>query len=505
MNDTDSDARMRVGLVVVHGIGDQHPGNTGRQVLDGLDAATVRLDDCDPPWSQEDPAREHVLVRRRLVPGGPDVELLVVDAWWDDVVEIEIGLRRRLRTWLWGLRVVPLMLQVSAAAGVVAAMERSDRQVAATPSRGWSKYADVLTGAPRSDWVWILRGMHSGLLRFLVLPPVLLVALLVGPPLLQLADLAWRMVTRSKTSAPGRLLDLVLLLTCGDAWAFVSDPERRERILRRVRDTLEWTGARCDSVTLVGHSQGGAISRAVVSAGARADQLVTVGSGANLLGVLFNTARKPQISIIAWLMLLGYPAFVVTLVTWFLQGMTAYAGIIVDAVSDTLAGRNSAGGFLMEVIRTETRTFLFLIGIMLILGVARLLMGRMQFDPSTLRPPIASWWDVSSPYDPVCVGGHLMEKKVHGVDVVNSTKLRHLLSEHMTYFRNPAVAGVIAAALASAQSGRHVEPTVRAPAEGARWHHALTRYWWWGLPITLGAAFLVLRLYQELVSLSVAG
>lgn len=501
MNDTDSDARMRVGLVVVHGIGDQHPGNTGRQVLDGLDAATVRLDDCDPPWSQEDPAREHVLVRRRLVPGGPDVELLVVDAWWDDVVEIEIGLRRRLRTWLWGLRVVPLMLQVSAAAGVVAAMERSDRQVAATPSRGWSKYADVLTGAPRSDWVWILRGMHSGLLRFLVLPPVLLVALLVGPPLLQLADLAWRMVTRSKTSAPGRLLDLVLLLTCGDAWAFVSDPERRERILRRVRDTLEWTGARCDSVTLVGHSQGGAISRALISTGAKADQLVTVGSGANLLGVLFNTARKPQVSIIAWVILLGYPAFVATLFTLFVQDVATYTSSIFSGFRDALAGRDGAGSFLEEALQIETRNILILIGFAVLFGVARLLIGRMQFDPSTLRPPISSWWDVSSRYDPVCVGGHVIEDGVHGVDVVNVTKPWQLPREHVAYFDNPAVAEVVAAALASAECGCYIEPTIRVPAENARWHRALTRYWCWGLPITLGAAFLVLRFYQWLASL----
>jgi hypothetical protein len=95
-----ADTGTRVGLVVVHGIGPQRPGITGHQVLNGLDVVTVRLDRCDPPWSHEDPAPEHVMVRRRLVPGGPDVELLVVDAWWDDVVKIESGLRRRLRTWL---------------------------------------------------------------------------------------------------------------------------------------------------------------------------------------------------------------------------------------------------------------------------------------------------------------------------------------------------------------------------------------------------------------------
>lgn len=495
----------RVGLVVVHGIGDQHPGNTGRQVLDGLDAVTVRLDDCDPPWSREDPAREHVVVRRRLVPDGPDVELLVVDAWWDDMVEIGLGLRRRLHTWLWGLRVLPLMLQLSAAAGMAAAMERSDRRVAATPPTGWSKYADALTGIPRSGWGWLLRGLHSGLLRFLVLPPVLLPALLIGPPLLQLADVIWRMVTRSKTSPFGRLLDLVLLLTCGDAWAFVSDPARRERILHRVRDTLEWTNARCDSVVVVGHSQGGAISRAVISAGGSADQLVTVGSGANLLGVLFNTARKPRVSVFAWICLLGYPAWVATLITWFLQDVAAYTNSIVGSFRDALAGRDGTASFLDGVLRIESRNFLILIGVTLLFGVAWLTFGRIRFDPSTLRPPIASWWDVSSPYDPVCVGGHLMEKEVHGIDVVNSTKLRHLLSEHVTYFSNPAVAGVIAAALASAQSDGHVEPTVRAPAADTRWHYALTRYWWWGLPITLGAAFVVLWLYQRLVSFVAAG
>lgn len=490
----------RIGLVVVHGIGDQEHGATARQVLDGLDTVTARPDDCDPPWSDEDPTREHVVVCRQLVPGGPVVELLVVDAWWDDVVEIEIGLRRRVRTWLWGLRIVPLMLQLSAAAGVVAAMERSDRRVAVTPPTGWSTYVDKLSGMPRGGWGLVLRGLHSALLRFLVFPPIALVALLVGPSLLQLADVVWRMVRRSATSPPGRVLDLVLLLTCGDAWAFVSDPQRRNRILRRVRDTLEWTQTRCGSVVLLGHSQGGAISRAVISEGAKADQLVTVGSGANLLGALFNTVRKPQVSIIAWVMLLGYPAFTVTVFTLLLQDLITITVGFFGAARDVLAGHDSSSRVMAIVLQTEKHDLPLLIGVLLVMGVARLITGRMRFDPSTLRPPIASWWDVSSPYDPVCVGGHLLEDGVHGVDVVNSTKLRHLLGEHVGYFANPAVAEVVAAALSSAQNGCHVEPTVRAPEE-PRWHHMLAGYWWWGIPVTLSLSFLVLWLYQWLINL----
>jgi len=499
--DTGSGAGTCVGLVVVHGIGDQQHGDTAREVLNGLDRVTTRPAGCDPPWTQEDPARDHIVVRRQLVPGGPFVELLVVDAWWDDVVKIESGLRRRLRTWLWGLRVVPLMLLLSAAAGMAAAMERSDRRVAATPQPAWAPYASVLTGTPRGTWGWLLRGLHSALLRFLVFPPFLFVALLVCLPLLQLADVVWRMLTRSGTSPPGRLLDLVLLLTCGDAWAFVGDPDRRERILQRVRNTFEWTRARCDSVVLVGHSQGGAISRALISTGAKADQLVTVGSGANLLGVLFNTARKPQVSIIAWVILLGYPAFVATLFTLFVQDVATYTSSIFSGFRDALAGRDGAGSFLEEALQIETRNILILIGFAVLFGVARLLIGRMQFDPSTLRPPISSWWDVSSRYDPVCVGGHVIEDGVHGVDVVNVTKPWQLPREHVAYFGNPAVAEVVAAALASAECGCYIEPTIRVPAENARWHRALTRYWCWGLPITLGAAFLVLRFYQWLASL----
>ncbi len=505
MADVVSDASARLGLVVVHGIGDQRRGATARQVLDGLDAVTVGPDECDPPWSQEDPVREHVMVRRQLVPDGPAVEVLVVDAWWDDVVEVGIGLRRRVRTWLWGLRVVPLMLLLSAAAGMVAAMERSDRRVAATPPPAWTPYASVLTGGmPRGTWGWLVRGLHSALLRCLVLPPLLLIVLLVGLPLLQLADVVWRMVTRSTSSPPGRALDLVLLLTCGDAWAFVGDPQRRERILRRVHDTLEWTHDRCGSVVLVGHSQGGAISRALISAGAGADQLVTIGSGANLLGVLFNTARKPQVSVIAWLILLGYPALVATLFMLFVGNVATYTSSILGGFRDALAGRNGVDNVVTEIFRIETRNVLLLIGVVLLLSVARLAIGRIRFDPSTLRPPIASWWDVSSPYDPVCVGGHLIEEGVHGIDVVNAMKPRQLLGEHVSYFGNPAVAHVLAAALASAQLGHHVEPAVRVSADGAmRWQRTLNRYWWWGLPVTVGAAFGVLWVYQWLANLMV--
>jgi hypothetical protein len=247
----------RIGLVVVHGIGEQQHGDTARQLLAGLDAVTGRPDDRDPAWSDEDPTREHVAVRRQLVPGGPVVELLVVDAWWDDVVEIGIGLHRRVRTWLWGLRIVPLMLQLSAAAGLAAAMERSNRRVAATPPTRWSTSLDQVSGMPRGGWGWVLRGLHSALLRFLVFPPIALVALLVGPPLLQLADVVWRMVRRSATSPPGRVLDHVLGLTCGDAWAFASDSQRRDRILHiaACRGHLSadpgalWLGRACEPFT----------------------------------------------------------------------------------------------------------------------------------------------------------------------------------------------------------------------------------------------------------------
>jgi pimeloyl-ACP methyl ester carboxylesterase len=495
----------RIGLVVVHGIGPQRCGDTAGQVLDGLDAVTIRLQDCDPPWSHDDPTRAYVVVRRQLIPDGPEVDLLVVDAWWDDVVGIEAGLRRRLRTWLWSLRVAPLMLQVSAAAGMASAMERSQRRVAETTPTRWQSSAVFLTGARSGEWGWILRALHSALLRFLVLPPFLLVGLIVFLPMLQIIDTIWRILTRAKNSSAGTLLDLALRLTCGDAWAFVSDSERRARILRRVRDTLEWADARCDSVVLVGHSQGGAISRALISEGARADQLVTVGSGANLLGVLLNTARKPQVSIISWLMLIGYPAFVVSLFVRFTQDIVAYAQIILGALADTLTGRYSVSSFMAEVIHEEIPNFILLLGILLLMGVARLAMGWIHFDPSTLRPPIASWWDVTSVYDPVCVGGHVMEKDVHGVDVVNSTRPRDLPREHITYFGNPAVSGVIVAALASAQGKRHVEPKVQPLVLGARWHQRLAQYWWWGLPITLGAAFLVIRSYHELISLIISG
>ena len=43
-----TDASRHVGLVVVHGLGAQHFGKTGRQVLGELDAVTVRIDDGDP-------------------------------------------------------------------------------------------------------------------------------------------------------------------------------------------------------------------------------------------------------------------------------------------------------------------------------------------------------------------------------------------------------------------------------------------------------------------------
>ena len=89
--------------------------------------------------------------------------------------------------------------------------------------------------------------------------------------------------------------------------------------------------------------------------------------------------------------------------------------------------------------------------------------------------------------------------------VMTGLPLWQLPKEHITYFSNPAVAGVIAAVLASAGSGRQVDPKVSSPADRARWHHMLRQYWWWGLPLTLAATLLVIWFYQWLVSLAVPG
>ncbi len=104
--------------------------------------------------------------------------------------------------------------------------------------------------------------------------------------------------------------------------------------------------------------------------------------------------------------------------------------------------------------------------------------------------------DVSSRYDPVCVGGHFIEKDVHGVEVVNASRLRDVPSEHVAYFRNPAVGEVIRAAMAPAATGGDVKPPEKAPQQGAsRWHRVLSGYWWWGLPVTLLLTVGVLRFY----------
>jgi hypothetical protein len=246
---------------------------------------------------------------------------------------------------------------------------------------------------------------------------------------------------------------------------------------------------------LVSHSQGGAISRALISGGATVDQLVTIGSGANLLGALFNTVRRPQVSILAWVMLLAYPPFIVTVLRLFLKDTSTLTSGFFGTARDALEGHQSSDRLVTDVLQSGNHELLLMVGVLLALGVARVIVGPIRFDPSTLRPPIASWWDISSIYDPVCVGGHVLEDGVHGVDVINSTKLKKLLGEHVAYFANPAVAGVVAAALASARSGHHVEPTVRA-SRRPRWHRTLVGYWWWGMPVTLSLVFAVLWLYQ---------
>ncbi|MGH8909497.1 MAG: hypothetical protein ACRD0K_24110 [Egibacteraceae bacterium] len=248
-------AGRRVGVVVVHGIGDQRRGDTAREVLGALDLVTTSPDgERSESWSSGEGTPTHTVVRRRLAPDGPVTELLVVDAWWDDVVAAESGLPRRLRTLWWSLRIVPLLLGVSAIMGLAAAVMKQEQQPKVKPSGRRNRIVTLIRPRGRQDFHAVLPGLHSLLLRLVVLPPILLVLLLVGPVVLQVADLPWRRLTRSKSSPAGRVLDLGLQLTLGDAWAFVGDPDRRDRIIRRVTEALTWARDRCDSVILLGHS-----------------------------------------------------------------------------------------------------------------------------------------------------------------------------------------------------------------------------------------------------------
>jgi hypothetical protein len=234
-----------------------------------------------------------------------------------------------------------------------------------------------------------------------------------------------------------RRIRALVVNVLGDSYVLLERPARAAAIRERVRSSLAWLAARCDTVIVVAHSQGAAVALdyLVEEPQPMVARLVTLGSGARKLGHLrfqrqgssaYGTCGSAWLAVVAPVLL-------------------------VLATHDLLAGQRPSWLSLSLVV-CVTAVFLG----------SRWRHGSRDHlqDSKEWRRLLASveipWTDLAASVDPVANGAHVVPKggntrppDLKSLEIQNRGSL---LSDHTTYWENtaqflPRVAEIIAAEL----------------------------------------------------------
>ena len=282
-----------VGLVVVHGIGEQARGAT---LLDWAEPITRRLDELasgvDVVRSQiVDADRSEVRLLVRL-DEGRECRMTITEARWADAF-LTVSSSDVLA---WGRRFSSRALR-----RLLAHARRTVRMVSTRGSARTDQLATLIELIERRFGTWLpLIGGTRTLSILVRLVGLLLVALVLvgglglaavfGPLAAVLITVVTLLLAAlAKVPVLGKRLHAVLaglVLTVGDATSWTERPLRAAAMRDRVRDAI--VGADADHVVVLGHSQGAAVAaEAVLGPGAPEDgrvaMLVTVGGAVSLL------------------------------------------------------------------------------------------------------------------------------------------------------------------------------------------------------------------------------
>lgn len=463
-----------VAVIFVHGIGDQQVGVTLREGIECLRASSPGQSELHDGH----PALTHSKTLTLVSEDQGDLRAICAEGWWNDVV-LKYGGKApsAWRVWGWTLSAVPWILSVSAGLAGASSIV---------------KHSNAMDWADRRNLLGIMPGLVQTILwRFVLIPALLPLFAIAGTLVLVVETILGR--TSHSRSVVARLSTYFI----GDAWAFATQPILLTKILDSISETVATARLTARRVIIVGHSQGGALARHLCHADDTfADTLVTVGSGANLLE-LVRTARRWDI-FHGWFLLLSYPIFI----SWIWSGGIERALLGAPAVPVILAAYwglkmgvapvdEAAGHAAMEQLLSWAFNPPQLV------GVAVLVMSFLQYKRSQRRlqnqrisVPNTNWWDISSPFDPVCVGGIHLED-AWGVEVVNAGSVRKLWREHMTYFKNPLVGRTLWECIFDT-AGREAPSTPGDARPNGISIRALLKFRYWGLLITAPLSFFVI-------------
>lgn len=458
--------RVDTAVVFVHGIGSQARGSTLEAGLASLRSITPGLkeiersspEDLDAPWT--------ALVELPGAHGGQAMKTLLVDGWWDDVVNPPGASQENVwRIWRWVLLIVPSFLVLNTALAIAASFGNIEFKI-------------------KSIALSALKAVLSVTWRLIILPPLVLLGLVIGTILAALDPLLRRL------NAPSWLrVQNLAQLVIGDAWAFCIDESLRNEILARVDSIVRWTKPRAKTQVVVAHSQGGAISRIILAKDQLAQGLVTLGSGSAQLRMARHYSHRKFWITYGWLVFLGFVPFIMLSI----KDDIRFINYIIESVT----APEVEWGLVLDSLWMPSNFIL--------LGVYLVVRFMTRKEPLAEEAPIPKgrgyWMEIISRYDLVCTGGVLGRfEGAQLIEVANFQKLRQLPAEHVRYYSNLAIPLMIIRMIAHITK-RDIQ-TVELDTSESSWppaHKVLDQFWWWGIPLTLMLAGGVLWFWYAVV------
>ena len=439
MNSPDGN-KAEIGVLLVHGIGEQQPGETLLNVGEPIVAWIGQwLDDVGMAWSlghDEIPERyrslrsgRHRITEACILPAGDEPPHVAVELQTDPLRPDPADAASTRRSgWLiaesrwaasfpppnprqvirWTMTVLPALVAAAIWSNELLFRWQRRRGEPRRP-RGWQRAPVVAIGVAAVTVV-----------LFVTAPIVLALDLLLAALLL---------FTFVPIPAIQRYLDWVqfkLAAIVGDSYIFVESPMRQRAVIERVLQDLAWLEQRCQYVTIVAHSQGAAViyyalqEKLFSAAGRRADStirlLVTFGSGLAKLQAL-NMSRDPKYGHYAVLTFGGVPLVAVTIL------LLAYGAVPAAYVRPVIGGVVTA---VLALMVLET----------VMLAPSGMAAGTFRWWAQELKQRGVHWIDVYASRDPIPAGPIL---RAGESDVPESREVHNrgsVFSDHTTYASN---------------------------------------------------------------------
>ena len=469
-----SDAVADLGIVLVHGIGDQREGETllafGEPIVEYLrrtvtQARAHRLDwvqlsdavllpskrrDTQPAWARID---LRVPQRRTDAEGIEYTDLqnqrwLMTEAWWGEQVIAPAPLT--LIGWLMTRGPWVSLLHIMERSRSYRTLTVADlppwlaRRLPEFVKRGFTPMTGGDTVAGR-----VVRLLLVGLGLLLVWVPL---TALMQAALALLALLALVPLPRIGRAVGAFLLRVSGVL--GDSYVLVQQEAQRAAIVARVRDVLAHTQQRCAKLAVIAHSQGTAVVYDALRSGApKPALLLTFGSGLAKLEMLRIAERlsRSSLSATGWAVPLGLTAFLV----WLRHRADIEATLAVPAWAIGFAALLCFG-----------------FGVVAISNARRLLEAQRDAEARADLRLAQRWIDVCATNDPVphaSLRDSLARPEIKVRNVMNRSSF---VSDHTSYFDNRAEFVPLVAQALAATAQLHLTPPGHArQLRKARRHH----------------------------------